>query len=705
MLGQVESTLMSIIPPSWSLPVNTVIIIGASVTGGAVFFLVSWTCLCIQLNRREKRRRAAAAATRAASISASPSEDKSFSSGQDTPNRPLIVGAPRAALAGEVTNKSLSGKKSPSLASKDGAIIDIPDEAGKNAKSGEAAVAAAASAAAAAAAAASAAEAGAVRKAEKERQRDENNSTPVADWERDLHATLFRKVPLSEVLAMTGNFDASHVLGEGAFAIVYRGDAGAVGARRAGSDSGGQSGGVQWAIKRSKRQLLEGSPGALGFEREVLTLSRLAHRNLVRLLGYCIAEREHILVYELAENGSLGHALKTSTPHLSFSCRVDIALGAAEGLHYLHSAALPSVVHRDVKPDNILLDKDMAAKVADFGLLRDLLEAGEEVLDGVAGGSMRLEQPQAQSPSGQRQRHQSVYTRVAGTPGYLDPEYHLTSKVTVKGDVYSFGVVLLELFTGRKVVLQKPQDASPTFTPPNVSSRNKQGSAGVGNNRANANGPLDSEASMVMASVAGASSSSMWVDSVSAGSRDDARAGARAQGKEVSAGGGKRQGNDAALAEEDESSYPVHITQWAEPLVQAKSASALVDPRIADDYDPELLLAVLNVAVRCVALPSRNRPEMGAVVRALAEVREKLIAQEGGCSAELGLAAGRSLGPARSGLGSWGLGKDKGAQGSGGTGKGGSMSGSVQEQLRMWAQLTGDESTSDMIKPPVLKAG
>ncbi|KAL1202066.1 putative LRR receptor-like serine/threonine-protein kinase [Cardamine amara subsp. amara] len=177
------------------------------------------------------------------------------------------------------------------------------------------------------------------------------------------------------------------------------------------------------AIKRAQEGSLQG-------EREFLTeielLSRLHHRNLVSLVGFCDEEGEQMLVYEYMENGTLRDniSVKLQEP-LDFAMRLRIALGSAKGILYLHTEANPPIFHRDIKASNILLDSRFTAKVADFGLSR---LAPVPDMDGI-------------SPH-------HVSTVVKGTPGYLDPEYFLTHQLTDKSDVYSLGVVFLELLTG-----------------------------------------------------------------------------------------------------------------------------------------------------------------------------------------------------------------------------------------------------------------
>ncbi|RWW71679.1 hypothetical protein BHE74_00020559 [Ensete ventricosum] len=166
-------------------------------------------------------------------------------------------------------------------------------------------------------------------------------------------------------------------------------------------------------------------------------LSRLHHRNLVKLIGICTEEHIRCLVYELIPNGSLEshlHELDKETSPLEWSARLKIALGAARALAYLHEDSSPRVIHRDFKSSNILLDHDYTPKVSDFGLARAALD----------------------------EQNLHISTRVMGTFGYVAPEYAMTGHLLVKSDVYSYGVVLLELLTGRKPIdmLQPPEVAA-----------------------------------------------------------------------------------------------------------------------------------------------------------------------------------------------------------------------------------------------------
>ncbi|GLT33957.1 hypothetical protein SLA2020_085080 [Shorea laevis] len=161
-----------------------------------------------------------------------------------------------------------------------------------------------------------------------------------------------------------------------------------------------------------------------GFERELEAMGDIKHRNIVTLHGYYTAPHYNLLVYELMPNGSLYeflHGALKDKKILDWPTRYNIALGAARGISYLHHDCIPHIIHRDIKSSNILLDQNMEARVSDFGLAT-LMEPDKT----------------------------HVSTAVAGTLGYLAPEYFDTGRATAKGDVYSFGVVLLELLTGKK---------------------------------------------------------------------------------------------------------------------------------------------------------------------------------------------------------------------------------------------------------------
>ncbi|CAN4093618.1 unnamed protein product [Withania somnifera] len=162
--------------------------------------------------------------------------------------------------------------------------------------------------------------------------------------------------------------------------------------------------------------------GEREFQAEVEIISRVHHRHLVSLVGYCISDGRRMLVYEFVPNGTLEYHLHgKGRPVMEWELRLKIALGSAKGLAYLHEDCHPRIIHRDIKGANILLDNNYEAMVTDFGLAK-LTE----------------------------DNNTHVSTRVMGTFGYLAPEYASSGKLTEKSDVFSFGVMLLELITGRR---------------------------------------------------------------------------------------------------------------------------------------------------------------------------------------------------------------------------------------------------------------
>ncbi|KAK0571544.1 hypothetical protein LWI29_017810 [Acer saccharum] len=215
-----------------------------------------------------------------------------------------------------------------------------------------------------------------------------------------------------ELARATDGFSEANLLGQGGFGFVHRGVL---------------PNGKEVAVK----QLKAGSgQGEREFQAEVEIISRVHHKHLVSLVGYCIAGVQRMLVYEFVPNNTMEfHLHGKDRPTMDWPTRLKIALGSAKGLAYLHEDCHPKIIHRDIKAANILLDFKFEAKVADFGLAKISSDVNTH-----------------------------VSTRVMGTFGYLAPEYAASGKLTDKSDVFSFGVMLLELITGRR-----PVDSTHTY--------------------------------------------------------------------------------------------------------------------------------------------------------------------------------------------------------------------------------------------------
>nr|XP_043615554.1 putative serine/threonine-protein kinase-like protein CCR3 [Erigeron canadensis] len=227
----------------------------------------------------------------------------------------------------------------------------------------------------------------------------------------------------ADLALATNNFSLENKIGEGSFGVVYRGKL---------------LDGRDVAIKRSeatdKTKKFQEKESA--FDSELAFLSRLNHKHLVRLVGYCEENDERLLVYDYMKNGALYdhlHGTKNNekSPSLlnSWKMRIKIALDAARGIEYLHNYAVPPIIHRDIKSSNILLDAKWVARVSDFGL---------SLMSPISDSEFKP-------------------TKAAGTVGYIDPEYYGLNVLTAKSDVYGFGVVLLELLTGRRAIFKSTE--------------------------------------------------------------------------------------------------------------------------------------------------------------------------------------------------------------------------------------------------------
>ncbi|KAK1399190.1 putative leucine-rich repeat receptor-like serine/threonine-protein kinase [Heracleum sosnowskyi] len=218
---------------------------------------------------------------------------------------------------------------------------------------------------------------------------------------------------LKQIRAATNNFDSANKIGEGGFGPVYKGlllD------------------GTVIAVKQLSQKSKQGNRE---FVTEIGMISALQHPNLVKLYGCCIEGNELLLVYEYLENNSLARALfgpERYRLELNWPTRYKVCIGIARGLTYLHEESRLKIVHRDIKATNVLLDKDLNPKISDFGLAK---------LD--------------------EEDNTHISTRIAGTYGYMAPEYAMKGYLTDKADVYSFGIVALEIVSGRSNTSNRPK--------------------------------------------------------------------------------------------------------------------------------------------------------------------------------------------------------------------------------------------------------
>ncbi|CAN0891256.1 Probable LRR receptor-like serine/threonine-protein kinase At1g53430 [Linum grandiflorum] len=241
----------------------------------------------------------------------------------------------------------------------------------------------------------------------KTRKEDENQELRGLDLQTGFFT-------LRQLKHATNNFDAANKIGEGGFGPVYKGmlsDGGVIAVKQLSSKS-----------KQGNRE----------FVNEIGMISALQHPNLVKLYGCCIEGNQLLLVYEYLENNSLARALfgnREGKLMLDWQTRKRILLGIAKGLYYLHEESRLKIVHRDIKATNVLLDRDLNAKISDFGLAK---------LD--------------------EEENTHISTRIAGTIGYMAPEYAMRGYLTDKADVYSFGIVILETVSGKSNTNYRPKE-------------------------------------------------------------------------------------------------------------------------------------------------------------------------------------------------------------------------------------------------------
>lgn len=237
-------------------------------------------------------------------------------------------------------------------------------------------------------------------------RRRRSNPWEVSSAKDEVETAESLQFRISEIRAATNFFSEANKLGEGGFGKVYQGKL---------------ENGQYIAVKRLERCTNQGQQQ---FKNEVTLMARLQHKNLIKLHGYCLEEGKRLLILEFAPNASLEGFISDSVKRtsLSWERRLSIIRGIARGLLYLHEDSPLRIIHRDVKPGNVLLDENMNPKISDFGTARLFI----------------LDQSRENT------------ARIAGTFGYMAPEYVKHGEISVKTDVYSFGVVVLEIISGKK---------------------------------------------------------------------------------------------------------------------------------------------------------------------------------------------------------------------------------------------------------------
>ncbi|KAL2931811.1 Cysteine-rich receptor-like protein kinase 10, partial [Bienertia sinuspersici] len=219
---------------------------------------------------------------------------------------------------------------------------------------------------------------------------------------------------LDVIKTATGNFSEANKLGEGGFGIVYMGTLG-----------DGQVVAVKRLSEASRQGIRE-------FKTEACLAAKLQHKNLVKVYGFCLERDEMLLIYEFVPNKSLDRFLFDAEQgaYLNWETRYKIIVGIARGLQYLHEDSRPKIIHRDLKSTNILLDGEMNPKIADFGMAK--LFEGDQT--------------------------QGNTSRIAGTFGYMAPEYVTSGHISIKSDIFSYGIILLEIVSGSRIICSNPNE-------------------------------------------------------------------------------------------------------------------------------------------------------------------------------------------------------------------------------------------------------
>ncbi|XP_065877239.1 G-type lectin S-receptor-like serine/threonine-protein kinase RKS1 isoform X2 [Euphorbia lathyris] len=245
------------------------------------------------------------------------------------------------------------------------------------------------------------------------------NTLVASELRQSSHPQDILFLDLGTIHAATNNFSETNILGQGGFGIVYKGQL---------------ADGQEVAVKRLSKN---SGQGIEEFKNEVLLIAKLQHRNLVKLLGCCVERGEQLLIYEYLPNKSLDSFLfdQTRRSFVDWRKRFDIITGIARGILYLHQDSRLTIIHRDLKCSNILLDANMNPKISDFGMAR----------------IFKVDQIQEKTNT------------VVGTYGYMSPEYAIFGKFSVKSDVFSFGVVLLEIVSAKKNNSFQEEDPSLTL--------------------------------------------------------------------------------------------------------------------------------------------------------------------------------------------------------------------------------------------------